>query len=130
MRVKTTLPGNNHVPPLELEGEVIGGDKHRYSNDNRTVACFDVRAKFPVEYTERLRARGLPAFLDYEDEGRTRMVATKIMVPASDCEIVDDGTVTLKELTRLEAEGYEARNSKRLWFQKEMKSLKQDLQRQ
>ncbi len=130
MKVKTTLPGNNHVPPLELEGEVIGGDKHRYSNDNRTVACFDVWAKFPVEYTERLRARGLPAFLDYEDEGRKRMVATKIMVPASDCEIVDDGTVTPKELTRLEAEGYETRNSGSLWYRKEMESLKRDLQRQ
>ena len=52
------------------------------------------------------------------------------MVPASDCVIVDDGTVTLKELTELEAKGYEAKNSKRLWFQKEMASLKQDLQRQ
>lgn len=57
------------------------------------------------------------------------MVATKVMVPASDCEIVDDGMVTLKELTELEAKGYEAKNSKRLWFQKEMASLKQDLQR-
>jgi len=52
------------------------------------------------------------------------------MVPASDCEIVDDGTVTLRELNEFEAKGCEARNSKDLWFRKEMESLKRDLQRQ
>ena len=55
------------------------------------------------------------------------MVATKVMVPASDCEIVDDGTVTLKELNEFEAKGYEARNSKDLWISKELESIKRDL---
>ncbi len=127
MRIKVTLPGNDHISPLELEGEVIGGDKHVYSNDNRTVACFEVRAKLPVENTEKLRARGLPTYLDYENEGCTKMVATKVMVPASECEIVDDGRITPKELKEFEAKGYRARNSRDLWFIKELESLKRDM---
>jgi len=72
-------------------------------------------------------AKDLKDQSSYEDEGRKWMVVTKVVVPASDCEIVDDGQVTLKELNEFEAKGYEAKNSKDLWISKELENIKRDL---
>ena len=117
MIIRATLPGNERVLPLEVEGSPVDLIPRRYGHDVR----LKLRFTFPWEREGEIRKRGLQTFVGYDEAKREKIVVAHAEVSAESCEILQ---TTLDELNELR-KYTETKNSKELWFDKELADLKE-----